>query len=142
MVLALITVSAFLDRLWSAQKAIAAAAQEGERYFRTFSRRNSADYLDSTSQSSTRDFYNKRWYDYTGKATSRAGVQRNGDVVLHPDDRSISNDKWEMRSRRGKRMKLSIASGVPPTGRMAGIWAGRFRFATIGESGEMVRHLH
>ncbi len=78
--------------MWSAQKAIAAAAQEGERYFRTLA--DAIPQIIWTAQADgSRDFYNKRWYDYTGKATQPGGDSK-WEPVLHPDDRSISNDKW------------------------------------------------
>ena len=67
--LTLVAVTAFLDRLLSAQKAVAEAAGKGEKYFRTM-----ADAIPqiiwTALPNGELDFYNGRWSDYTGKNPS------------------------------------------------------------------------
>lgn len=62
----------FLDRLLSAQKAVAEAVDKGEKYFRTM-----ADAIPqiiwTALPSGELDFYNGRWSDYTGKNPSQSG---------------------------------------------------------------------
>ena len=93
LVLTLIMVSSFLDRLLSAQRALADVAREGERYFRTL-----ADAIPqiiwTTSPDGRFDFYNKRWFDYTSRAAEAenvAGLQ----AALHPEDLAASTQRWQ-----------------------------------------------
>lgn len=91
--LTLVMVTAFLDRLLSAQKAVADAAKKGELYFRTL-----ADAIPQIIWTALPigdlDFYNKRWFDYTGKSSEQSrdwGWQE----VVHPEDLEACNQKWQ-----------------------------------------------
>jgi NO-binding membrane sensor protein with MHYT domain len=85
LVLALVMVTAFLDRLLSAQRAVANAAKEGELYFQTLAEAI-PQIIWTALPNGTINFYNKRWYEYTGKdpqESSDWGWQE----VLHPGRR-------------------------------------------------------
>jgi diguanylate cyclase (GGDEF)-like protein/PAS domain S-box-containing protein len=97
--LTLVIVTAFLDRLLSAQKAVAQAAGKGEQYFRTM-----ADAIPqiiwTAPPNGKLDFYNRRWSEYTGKNPSQSGDWGWEDVV-HPDDLQAYQQKWQQALRTG-----------------------------------------
>jgi diguanylate cyclase (GGDEF)-like protein/PAS domain S-box-containing protein len=92
LVLILVMVTAFLDRLLSAQRAVADAAREGELYFQTL-----ADAIPQIIWTSLPDgnidFYNKRWYAYTGKDPQQTDDWGWRDV-LHPEDSQKCAVTW------------------------------------------------
>jgi PAS domain S-box-containing protein len=91
--LTLVVVTAFLDRLLSAQKAVAEAAGEGEKYFRTM-----ADAIPqiiwTALPNGELDFYNGRWSDYTGKNPSQSG-DWGWEEVVHHDDLQMFRQRWQ-----------------------------------------------
>jgi diguanylate cyclase (GGDEF)-like protein/PAS domain S-box-containing protein len=93
LVLAMVIVTAFLDRLLTAQKAAANAAKKGEIYFQTL-----ADAIPQIVFTATPtgeiDFYNKRWFEYTGKDPKKTGDWGWHDV-LHPDDLEKCAATWQ-----------------------------------------------
>lgn len=99
-ILALVIATAFLDRLLSAQKALATAAREGELYFRTL-----ADAIPqiiwTAAPNGTIDFYNKRWYDYTGNDPRQSG-DWSWQQVLHPEDLKVRAEKWQRAMKSGE----------------------------------------
>jgi len=69
-ILALVIAASFLDRLLSAQKAVTESARAGERYFRTLA--NAIPQIIWTALPNGEiDFYNERWYAYTGSASDK-----------------------------------------------------------------------
>ena len=93
LVLTMVIVTAFLDRLLTAQKAAAVAAKKGEIYFQTL-----ADAIPqivfTAAPSGDVDFYNKRWFEYTGKDPKNTGDWTWHDV-LHPDDVEKCSAAWQ-----------------------------------------------
>jgi diguanylate cyclase (GGDEF)-like protein/PAS domain S-box-containing protein len=91
LVLASVMVTSFLDRLLSAQKAVAAAAREGELYFQTL-----ADAIPqiiwTALPDGNIDFYNKRWYSYTGKDPQRDDLGWSD--VIHAEDLEKCATTW------------------------------------------------
>ena len=118
LVLALVMVTAFLDRLLSAQKAVAAAAREGELYFQTL-----ADAIPqiiwTALPDGNIDFYNKRWYAYTGKDPQRDDLGWSD--VLHPEDFEKCTTTWRQAVQTGKNTKQSAVFCVSPMPPIAGI---------------------
>jgi diguanylate cyclase (GGDEF)-like protein/PAS domain S-box-containing protein len=98
--LTLVIVTAFLDRLLSAQKAVAEAAGKGEKYFRTM-----ADAIPqiiwTALPNGELDFYNGRWSDYTGKNPQQGG-DWGWDEVVHPDDLQAWRQKWHQALQTGE----------------------------------------
>jgi PAS domain-containing protein len=98
--LSLVVVTAFLDRLLSAQKAVAETAVKGEVYFRTMAD-GIPQIIWTALPNGDLDFYNKRWYDYTGKNPQQGGDWGwNG--VVHPDDLKLCEKKWQDALRTGE----------------------------------------
>ena len=98
--LSLVVVTAFLDRLLSTQKAVAEAAVKGEVYFRTMAD-GIPQIIWTALPNGDLDFYNKRWYDYTGKNPQQGGDWGwNG--VVHPDDLKLCEKKWQDAVRTGE----------------------------------------
>jgi len=98
--LTLVLVTAFLDRLLSARKAVAEAAGKGEKYFRTL-----ADAIPeiiwTALPNGELDFYNGRWYDYTGKSPSEGG-NWGWEGVVHPDDLQQCSQSWQQALQTGE----------------------------------------
>jgi diguanylate cyclase (GGDEF)-like protein/PAS domain S-box-containing protein len=93
LVLVMVIVAAFLDRLLTAQRAVASAAKKGEIYFQTL-----ADAIPqivfTALPNGDINFYNKRWYEYTGKDPKKTGDWSWHDV-LHPDDLEKCAATWQ-----------------------------------------------
>jgi PAS domain S-box-containing protein len=102
--LTLVVVTAFLDRLLSAQKAVAEAAGKGENYFRTM-----ADAIPqiiwTALPTGDIDFYNGRWCDYTGKNPSQSG-DWGWEEVVHPDDLPGCRQRWQQALQSGEEFEI------------------------------------
>jgi diguanylate cyclase (GGDEF)-like protein/PAS domain S-box-containing protein len=98
--LTLVVVSAFLDRLLSAQKAVAEAAGKGEQYFRTMAD-GIPQIIWTAPPSGELDFYNGRWSDYTGKNPSQSG-DWGWEEIVHPDDLQACKQKWQQALQTGE----------------------------------------
>ncbi len=64
------------------------------------------------------DYYNKRWFDYTGTTLDET-EGRGWEMLLHPDDFVKSNDKWTEARRTGETFEFgcqpfSTVMGVLP----------------------------
>jgi diguanylate cyclase (GGDEF)-like protein/PAS domain S-box-containing protein len=93
MVLLLAIGMSFLDRLVAAQRAMVAAARQHEDYFRTLAEAIPQIVWTSLPDGYS-DFFNKHWYDYTGRTPEHSeGDGWQG--VLHPDDLSVTLTAWE-----------------------------------------------
>jgi diguanylate cyclase (GGDEF)-like protein/PAS domain S-box-containing protein len=93
LVLSLVIVTSFLDRLLSAQMAAADSARAGEIYFRTMA--DAIPQIIWTALPSGRvDFYNKRWYDYAG-LTPSPNADQEWQNVVHADDLQACIEKWQ-----------------------------------------------
>jgi len=103
--LTLVVVTAFLDRLLSAQKTVAEAAEKGEKYFRTM-----ADAIPqiiwTALPNGQFDFYNGRWSDYTGKDPSRTG-DWGWEELVHPDDLQACKQKWQQALQTGAEFDIA-----------------------------------
>jgi diguanylate cyclase (GGDEF)-like protein/PAS domain S-box-containing protein len=104
LMLTLVVVTAFLDRLLSAQKALAEVAGKGEKYFRTM-----ADAIPqiiwTALPNGELDFYNGRWSDYTGKQPSQSG-DWGWEGVVHPDDLQATKQRWQQALQTGKEFSI------------------------------------
>jgi diguanylate cyclase (GGDEF)-like protein/PAS domain S-box-containing protein len=102
--LTLVIVSAFLDRILSAQKAVADAASKGEKYFRTM-----ADAIPqiiwTALPTGELDFHNGRWSDYIGRNPSKS-VGWGWEDVLHPEDLEACKQRWEQALRTGEEFDI------------------------------------
>jgi diguanylate cyclase (GGDEF)-like protein/PAS domain S-box-containing protein len=102
--LTLVVVTAFLDRLLSAQQAVAEAAGKGEKYFRTM-----ADAIPqiiwTALPNGGLDFYNGRWSDYTGKDPSQSG-DFGWEEVVHPDDLQACKQRWQQALQTGEKFDI------------------------------------
>jgi diguanylate cyclase (GGDEF)-like protein/PAS domain S-box-containing protein len=101
LILSLVIVSAFLDRLLSAQRALTDTARKAELYFRTLAEAIPTIIWTARADGYL-DFYNKRWHDYAGR-DSEQSIGDGWQSVLHPDDLSMSAQKW----------RHAVASGEP-----------------------------
>jgi diguanylate cyclase (GGDEF)-like protein/PAS domain S-box-containing protein len=93
LVLCLVIVSSFLDRLLSAQKALTDNARKAETYFRSLAEAIPTIIWTARPDGFV-DFHNKRWHDYTGRRGNGIGTGEDWQNVLHPDDLSISRERW------------------------------------------------
>jgi PAS domain S-box-containing protein len=83
----------------TAQKAAERALTESEERFRAMT--NAIDQMVwSTTADGLYDFYNDRWYDFTGMPRKSA-VGREWHQVLHPDDRASAQAAWQKSLRTG-----------------------------------------
>ena len=102
--LTLVAITAFLDRLLSAQKAVAEAAIKGEVYFRTL-----ADAIPqiiwTALPNGDLDFYNERWSDYTGKNPLPSG-DWGWEGVVHPDDLKTCEQRWQQALQTGEEFDI------------------------------------
>lgn len=86
-------VTSLLDRLLLEQRAVTASAQESEFYFRTLAEAV-PEIIWTTDPKGVLDFFNSRWYRYTGLTPEEShGVVR--PAVVHPDDLPDCTEKWE-----------------------------------------------
>jgi diguanylate cyclase (GGDEF)-like protein/PAS domain S-box-containing protein len=93
LVLAMVIVASFLDRLLAAQRVAASEAKKGEIYFQTLA--DAIPQIVFTARpDGDIDFYNKRWYEFTGKDPKKTGDWGWNDV-LHPDDVELCAVTWQ-----------------------------------------------
>ena len=116
--LTLVVVTAFLERLLSAQKAVAEAAGKGEKYFRTM-----ADAIPqiiwTALPNGELDFYNRRWSDYTGKNLSESGYW-GWEELVHPDDLQACTERWQQALLTGEAFDVEY--------RLRRNWDGQYRW--------------
>ena len=70
------------------------------------------------------DYYNQRWFDYTGlnlEQTKGWGWQ----PVLHPDDLQTCTDRWSESIATGESIKRNTVLNVPRMAHIGGILAAR-----------------
>jgi len=75
------------------------------------------------------DYYNRRWFDYTGTTLEQTGGWGWGPVI-HPDDLQRCIDRWTEAVRSGSLTRWKPASSGPRTERTAGTWCGPCPFGT------------
>jgi PAS domain S-box-containing protein len=93
LVLVLAIVTSFLDRLLAAQKAVLQVACESELHFRTLAEAIPQIIWTAQADGHT-DYFNKRWYDYTGFDPEQSSA-RSWDSALHAEDVQSCLRKWE-----------------------------------------------
>jgi diguanylate cyclase (GGDEF)-like protein/PAS domain S-box-containing protein len=93
--------TSMLDRLLTAQRAVTASAQESELYFHTLAKAV-PEIIWTTDPAGSLDFFNSRWYRYTGLNPEQSR-ESGWKAMLHPDDLPASAAKWE----------YSLATGDP-----------------------------
>jgi diguanylate cyclase (GGDEF)-like protein/PAS domain S-box-containing protein len=104
LILSLVIVSAFLDRLLAAQRALTDEARRAEQYFRTLAEAIPT-ILWTARPDGFFDFCNKRWQDYTGKDFEQS-IGDGWQGALHPDDVSMSVEKWRRAIETGEPYKV------------------------------------
>jgi diguanylate cyclase (GGDEF)-like protein/PAS domain S-box-containing protein len=114
LILSLVIAGAFIDRLFSEQKAMTDEARKGEEYFRTLAEAIPT-ILWTARPDGVVDFCNKRWQEYSGKS-SKQTIGDGWQAALHPDDVSKSAENW----------KHAVENGEPYKGEY------RFRQASDG----------
>jgi diguanylate cyclase (GGDEF)-like protein/PAS domain S-box-containing protein len=92
LVLVLAIVTAFLDRLLAAQKAVLEVARESESHFRTLAEAIPQIIWTAGADGQT-DYFNNRWHEYTGLDSEQSGTQP-WQAVLQADDLALSSEKW------------------------------------------------
>jgi diguanylate cyclase (GGDEF)-like protein/PAS domain S-box-containing protein len=104
LVLAMVMVAAFLDRLLAAQRVVASEAKKGEIYFQTLA--DAIPQIVFTARpNGSIDFYNKRWYEFTGKDAKKTGDWSWNDV-LHPDDVEACTWTWQRAVEAGREYEV------------------------------------
>jgi diguanylate cyclase (GGDEF)-like protein/PAS domain S-box-containing protein len=93
LVLILAIVTAFLDRLLAAQKALLQASREGESHFKNLAEAI-PQIIWTSNGDGIADYFNKQWYEYTGLDEERSR-QHPWELVLHPEDLRLCLQKWE-----------------------------------------------
>jgi diguanylate cyclase (GGDEF)-like protein/PAS domain S-box-containing protein len=93
LVLILAMTTAFLDRLLAAQKSILDVARESESHFRMLAEAI-PQMIWTSKPDGTTEYFNDRWYDYTGLDDDAASLQDWGSAV-HPQDLAVCLGKWE-----------------------------------------------
>jgi diguanylate cyclase (GGDEF)-like protein/PAS domain S-box-containing protein len=101
LLLTLVTLAAFLDRLWSAQKSAADEAKKGEAYLQKL-----ADAIPqmifTAGPNGKLDFSNQRWFEYTGTIPKRIEDGVTWLHVMHPDDVPRCTQQWQQAIRSGQ----------------------------------------
>jgi diguanylate cyclase (GGDEF)-like protein/PAS domain S-box-containing protein len=98
--------TSFLDRLVGEQKGVMDAARESELYFQTLAEAV-PEIIWNTRADGVADFYNKRWYDYTGlnwEQSRDSGWHH----LVHPDDLPVVLTKWQHSLRSGETYELEL----------------------------------
>lgn len=93
LVLTLAIVTSFLDRLIGAQKQMIATARESALQFHTLAEAIPQMIWTATPEGQP-DYFNSRWYNYTGISAATLGGDGWSSVV-HPDYRSQAAAKWQ-----------------------------------------------
>jgi diguanylate cyclase (GGDEF)-like protein/PAS domain S-box-containing protein len=93
LVLILAIVTAFLDRLLAAQKAVLDVARESESHFRTLAEAI-PQIIWTAGADGVIEYFSKRWHDYTGLDLEQTGP-RHWDSVVQEDDLPLFLRKWE-----------------------------------------------
>ncbi|HTC46446.1 MAG TPA: diguanylate cyclase [Candidatus Aquilonibacter sp.] len=104
LVLILAIVTAFLDRLLAAQKAVLDVARESESHFRTLAEAI-PQIIWTARADGLIDYFNSRWHDYTGLDSAQTGT-RLWDSVVRPDDLPLFLKKWEYSVRTGETYEM------------------------------------
>jgi diguanylate cyclase (GGDEF)-like protein/PAS domain S-box-containing protein len=104
LVLILAIVTAFLDRLLAAQKALLDVSRESESHFRTLAEAIPQIIWTAKPNGDT-DYLNKRWYDYTGLDLEQSNG-RGWESALHGDDRALCLRKWEHSVQTGETFQM------------------------------------
>ena len=93
LVLLLAIVTAFLDRLLAAQKALLEMSRQGESHFRALAEAI-PQILWTAEPNGEPDYFNKQWYEYTGFKSEKS-YHLSSRFAVHPDDLAASASKWE-----------------------------------------------
>lgn len=104
LVLILAIVTAFLDRLLAAQRAVLEVAREGESRFRTLAEAI-PQIIWTARPDGFPDYFNKRWYEYTGLGPEQA-ISQSWDPALHPDDALLCQRKWDRSVQTGETYEM------------------------------------
>ena len=103
-VLMISVITTFLDRYLAAQRSITDSAREGEVYFRTLAEAVPG-MLWTASPDGFSDFFNDRWYEYTGLNLEQS-VGVGWKAALHPDDAEATEEQWQEASRKGESYEI------------------------------------
>ncbi len=85
--------SYYLDRLLTAQRSAMESAQNGERYFRSLAAAMPG-IIWTARPDGYNDFFNDRWFDYSG-LTKEQSQGSGWSAVVHPDDLAPTLAAWE-----------------------------------------------
>jgi diguanylate cyclase (GGDEF)-like protein/PAS domain S-box-containing protein len=104
LVLILAIVTAFLDRLLAAQRALLDVSRESESHFRTLAEAIPQIIWTAQSDGET-DYLNKQWCDYTGLDLAQSS--RHGwESALHADDLPLCIRKWKQSVQTGETFQM------------------------------------
>ncbi len=92
LVLVMVMVTAFMDRLLAAQKAILEVSRENASHFRTMAE-TIPQIIWTTPPDGNTDYVNQRWHDYTGLDWEQSLDLRWG-TALHPEDLPSCQKLW------------------------------------------------
>ena len=92
--------SSFLSRLLVSQKALVDTAREDESHFRAVAEAV-PQILWTARPDGLRDFYNKRWYEYSGLDWARSEGE-GWQPIMHPDDLAAYLRNWRQSLRTGE----------------------------------------
>jgi diguanylate cyclase (GGDEF)-like protein/PAS domain S-box-containing protein len=104
LVLVLAIVTAFLDRLLAAQKAILDVSRESEAHFRTLAEAIPQIIWTSRPDGIT-DYFNQRWFDYTGFDSDQASLH-GWDSALHQQDLPLYLRRWRHSLQTGETFEM------------------------------------
>ncbi len=104
LVLALAIATAFLDRLLAAQKAVLALANEREAYSRCLAE-TIPQIVWTTDANGHTDYFNQRWYDYTGIDAGQVD-DASWQLVIHSEDLPLVLQKWQQAVQTGETYEI------------------------------------
>jgi PAS domain S-box-containing protein len=114
-----------------------AALRESEIKFRAIA--NAIPHLVwSCLPGGTHDFFNDRWYEYTGLPPGPADTERWPEIV-HPDDRARAGQLWQQALASGKPYEIEYRLGYHPTGEYR--WCLTRAVPVHGPDGRLIRWL-
>jgi diguanylate cyclase (GGDEF)-like protein/PAS domain S-box-containing protein len=96
-------VTSYLDRMLDAQKAVLKVAQQGEVRFRMISEARPLIVL-TARPDGTMDYYNRRWYDFTGLSEAESAGW-GWKSALSPEDLPRYLEAWEQALRTGESLE-------------------------------------
>jgi diguanylate cyclase (GGDEF)-like protein/PAS domain S-box-containing protein len=108
-ILFLTVMTAFLDRMLDAQREVFETTRQDGAYFRALAEAIPGIIWHARPDGFV-DFFNKRWYDYTGLSFEQS-KDKGWASVIHPDDLPLVVEQWEGSLRTGDTYQLELRLG-------------------------------